>query len=156
MPLAWAHSELVKLAVAGTTGRPIEMLKLLTDRYHATIPASDAWFWRDAVPVRELPPGRTLVVEDRQPFTLHFGFDEWQGVSELASQPLGLGMFGVTVAAGLLSGHASVQFVRRYGDGHWEPSSRNNVQLNVVKAPALRLSPAESGRVTAAGNDQDC
>jgi glucoamylase len=156
MPLAWAHSELVKLAVARTTGRPVEMLKLVTDRYHVRIPASDAWFWRDAVPVRELPPGRTLVVEDRQPFTLHFGFDEWQGVSELASQPLGLGMFGVTVAAGLLSGHASVQFVRRYGDGHWEPSSRNNVQLNVVKAPALRLSPAERGRVTAAGNDQDC
>jgi hypothetical protein len=89
------------------------------------------------------------VVEDTQPFTLHFGFDEWQGVSELPSQPLGLGMFGVTLATGVLAGHASVQFVRRYADGHWEPSSRNDVTLNVPRAPALQLSVAGRARVIA-------
>jgi glucoamylase len=151
MPLAWAHSELIKLAVAATTGRPVEMLKLVTDRYHARIPASDLWFWRDAAAVPDLPPGRTLIIEDTQPFTLHFGFDGWRGVSELPSQPLGLGMFGVTLATGLLTGHSSLQFVRRYADGHWEQSSRNDVQLNVVRAPALRLSVAKQGRIVATG-----
>jgi glucoamylase len=149
MPLAWAHSELIKLAVAATTGRPIEMLTLVTNRYHAQIPTSDPWFWRDAAPVNELSPGRTLVIEDTQPFTLHFGFDEWQAVSELPSQPLGLGMFGVTLATGVLAGHANVQFVRRYADGHWEPASRNDVKLKVPRAPALQLSRAARARVTA-------
>jgi glucoamylase len=151
MPLAWAHSELIKLAVAAATGRPVEMLKTVTDRYHAVVPTSDQWFWRDAAPVRELPPGRTLVVEDMQPFTLHFGFDEWHNVAEIASQALGLGMFGVALATDLLAGHASLQFVRRYGDGHWEPSSRNDVRLGIRRAPALRLSTTARARVVSAG-----
>ena len=151
MPLAWAHSELIKLAITATTGQPVEMLKLVTDRYHATVPRSDRWFWRDAAPVQELPVGRTLVVEDTQPFTLHFGFDGWTGVTELGSQTLGLGMFGVTLAPMALAGHASLQFVRRYADGHWEASSGNNVKLGVTLAPALRLSAAARGRLIAAG-----
>src|SRR5207244_9528532 len=103
---------------------------------------SDPWFWRNAATVTELPPGRTLVVEDTQPFTLHFGFDEWQGVIELPSQPLGLGMFGVTLFSGMLSGHASLQFVRRFGDGHWEQSYRNDVRLNAQTEPALQVREA--------------
>jgi glucoamylase len=147
MPLAWAHSELIKLAVTATTGRPVEMLQRVVDRYHTTVPASDRWFWRDAAPVFELPPGRTLVVEETQPFTLHFGFDEWNSVTEVASQPLGLGMHGAVLDAGRLSGRRTLQFVRRYADGHWESRSRNDVSLNVPMVAALRLSPAERGRI---------
>lgn len=151
MPLAWAHSELIKLAITATTGRPVEMLRLVTDRYHAQVPHSEQWFWRDAAPVRELPVARTLVVEDTQPFTLHFGFDEWTRVTELTAQPLGLGMFGVRLSPDTLGGHASLQFVRRYADGHWEPAARNDVRLGVTTSPTLRLSPAERGRLASAG-----
>jgi glucoamylase len=151
MPLAWAHAELIKLALTSISGHPVEMLQRLVDRYHAQVPTSAQWFWRDAAPVSELPPGRTLVVEDTQPFTLHFGFDEWQTITELSSQPLGLGMFGVALPPATLGGHTSVQFVRRYIDGHWEPSTRNDVQLGVTAAPALRPSPRELGRIAARG-----
>ena len=51
MPLAWAHSELIKLAVAVTTKKPVELLTLVSDRYRAAVPASQSWFWRDATPV---------------------------------------------------------------------------------------------------------
>jgi hypothetical protein len=64
---------------------------------------------------------------------------------------LGLGMFGVSLGPAALAGHSSLQFVRRYADGHWEPSSRNDVLLDVTRAPALRLPLAESGRVAATG-----
>jgi len=151
MPLAWAHSELIKLAMTATTRRPVEMLKLVTDRYGARIPASDPWFWRDAAPVRQLPAGRTLVVEDTQPFTLHFGFDEWTGVSESEAQPLGLGMYGLTLGPAALAGHSSLQFVRRYTGGRWEAVSRNDVTLGGRPLRALHLGAAERGRVTAAG-----
>ncbi len=98
-----------------------------------------------------MPDGRSLVVEDTQPFTLHFGFDEWTGVTEREAQPLGLGMFGVTMLPGDLVGHASLQFVRRYANGQWEERKRNDVKLHVQAAPGLRLSASERGRVTAAG-----
>jgi glucoamylase len=151
MPLAWAHSELIKLAITITTGQPVEMLQRVLARYGRAAPSSERWFWRDAAPVIDLPPGRTLVIEDPRPFTLHFGFDEWIGVSERDAQPLGLGMFGVSLGAADFANHASLQFVRRYADGQWEPATRNDVALHVTRAPALRLSRAEVGRVAAAG-----
>jgi glucoamylase len=151
MPLAWAHSELIKLAVAASTRRPVEMLTKVTDRYRAQVPVSGQWFWRDTAPVLALPPGRALVVEDTQPFMLHFGFDGWQGVTEVSSSPLGLGMFGLSLAPAMLASHGSLQFVRRYSDGHWEASSRNDVQLGVARPPALRRTPTAIGRLVAAG-----
>ena len=65
MPLAWAHSELIKLAVAAAARKPVELLTLVTDRYHGTVPASQTWFWREPLPVGALPAGRTLVVACR-------------------------------------------------------------------------------------------
>ena len=150
MPLAWAHSELIKLAVAASTGRPVEMLTLVSDRYqHAAVPTSATWFWRDTTPVRALPAGRTLVVAGTGQFTLHYGFDEWNPatIAERAAQPLGLGLFGVTLTPADLAGHVSLQFVRRYPDGSWEPATRNDVALAAPALAAVHLSPAHLGAI---------
>src|SRR5664279_161030 len=40
MTLAWAHSELIKLAVTAATGRPVEMLRQVSDRYAAKVPTA--------------------------------------------------------------------------------------------------------------------
>ena len=40
MPLAWAHSKLIKLAVTAATGRPVEMLRQVSDRYAAKVPTA--------------------------------------------------------------------------------------------------------------------
>jgi glucoamylase len=153
MPLAWAHSELVKLAVAVASGQPVERLALVADRYHATVPASPSWFWRDASPVAALPAGRSLVVAGPGPFTLHYGFNDWNPVtiSERDAQPLGLGLFGVTLTPADLAGQASLQFVRRYPDGSWEPATRHDVTLGAPGPATLRLSGAHLSRLAAAG-----
>jgi glucoamylase len=153
MPLAWAHSELIKLAVAIVTNKPVELLTLVADRYHATVPAAQSWFWRDATPVRALPAGRTLVVADAGPFTLHYGFDDWDPatITERDAQGLGLGLSGVTLTPADLAGHSSLQFVRRYQDGRWEPSTRHDVTLGAPGPATLRLSPAHQARLAAGG-----
>lgn len=154
MPLAWAHSELIKLAVAADSGRPFEMPTTVTNRYpHAAVPASTTCFWRDTTPVHELPPGRTLVIAGTGPFTLHYGFDNWNptSIAERTAQPIGLGLFGVTLAPDDLAGHLSLQFVRRYPDGSWEPATRNDVALAAAPAAAVHLSPAHIGAITATG-----
>jgi glucoamylase len=151
MPLAWAHSELVKLAVAVATGKPVELLALVADRYHAAVPASPSWFWRDASPVLALPAGRSLVVAEARQFTLHYGFNDWNPVtiSERDAQPIGLGLFGVTLTPADLAGQASLQFVRRYPNGTWEPSTRHDVTLGTPGPAAVRLSGAHLGRLAA-------
>jgi glucoamylase len=153
MPLAWAHSELIKLAVAVATGKPVELLALVSDRYRAMVPASQAWFWRDASPVQALPAGRALVVADLSPFTLHYGFDDWDPatITERDAGGLGLGLFGVTLTPADLAGRASLQFVRRYADGRWEGATRHDVALGAPGPATLRLSAAHLGRLAAAG-----
>jgi glucoamylase len=153
MPLAWAHSELIKLAVAAATGRPVELLALVSDRYRGVVPASRTWFWRESSPVRALPAGRTLVVADLDPFTLHYGFDDWDPatITERDAQGLGLGLFGVTLSPADLAGRASLQFVRRYRDGRWEGATRHDVELGAPGPATLRLSGAHRGRLGAAG-----
>jgi glucoamylase len=154
MPLAWAHSELIKLAVAVAAGRPAEMLALVTDRYHAAVPASPRWFWRDASPVLALPAGRSLVVAGSGPFTLHYGFNDWNPVtiSERDAEPLGLGLFGVTLTPADLAGQASLQFVRRYPDGSWERATRHDVTLGTPGPATLRLSATHRSRLRASGH----
>jgi glucoamylase len=153
MPLAWAHSELIKLAVAVAAGKPVELLDLVASRYHATVPASPSWFWRDASPVLALPAGRSLVAADTRAFTLHYGFNDWNPatISEREAEPIGLGLFGVTLTPADLAGQASLQFVRRYQDTGWEASSRHDVTLGSPGPATLRLSGAHLGRLTAAG-----
>jgi glucoamylase len=152
MPLAWAHSELIKLAITADTHRPVEQLALVTDRYPgAAVPQSARWFWRDLTPVRDLPAGRTLVVADTGPFTLHYGFDNWTGVTEQQATDIGLGLFGSTLTPTDLADHHTLQFVRRYSDGRWERSSRNDVALNTAARDSVRLSATHFAALAASG-----
>lgn len=100
-------------------GRSSELLDAVERRYAATVPEAATWFWREQAPVSRLPAGRALVIEAREPFTLHAGTDGWQAVADDASQPLGLGMHGVRIEAARLAGHARLEFSRRF-DAGWE------------------------------------
>lgn len=118
MPLVWAHAEYLKLFLALQQGRPSEWLPVVAERYQS--PRSPAALhWRKDTPYLQIPPGKTLSVEDARPFTLHFSFDGWQGVEELPAAELGLGCFGVRLEPALLQGHRSLEFTRRFEEG-WE------------------------------------
>ena len=54
------------------------------------------------MPLTGLVAGRNLVLEDTQPFSLHYGFGDpanWTGVTDADSVPLPFGMYGVTLTA---------------------------------------------------------
>ncbi|WP_018465982.1 glycoside hydrolase family 15 protein [Calidithermus timidus] len=118
MPLVWAHAEYLKLFLALQQGRPSEQLRAVVARYRNPRPPA-ALHWRKDIPYRQIPIGQALWIEDVRPFTLHFGFDGWQGVAQLQAAELGLGCFGVRLEPALLQGHRSLEFTRRFGEG-WE------------------------------------
>ena len=120
-PLVWGHSELVKFAVACSTGVPVDELESVRQRYGAGVPTPRRVFWRKAAPLATLPSGRDLVIEADQPFVLHFGHDQWHDVTDRSSAPLGLDMHGVTLTADEMSGWRSLDFTRRWESG-WENS----------------------------------
>lgn len=123
MPLLWAHAEFLKLLVARERGVPIEMLHAVRIRYSngqpgAVRPAT-AYHWRIEVPSSELPRGRDLIIEDREPFTLHFGVDGWQHIADRAAAPLPFGLWGVRLTDAELAGARELNFTRCYPRG-WE------------------------------------
>ena len=116
MPLIWAHAEFLKLLVAREQNRPLELLDAVLSRYQGHAPTAATWYWRDEIPIAVLPPGRSLVIEDRCRFTLHFGFDGWKRTQDKHSQPIGLGMHGVRLELDTLAVAAQLQFTRFFPD----------------------------------------
>lgn len=119
MPLVWTHAEFLQLFVACSRGTPMDYLKGVSQRYHATQPKAATWHWRTEVPFAVLPAGRALVIECRAPFSLHFGFDGWAEPADREAEPLGLGMFGVRFDAAELATHQRLVLTRRFAEG-WE------------------------------------
>ncbi len=97
MPLVWAHAEYLKLLCAVGAGRPLEQLACVTARYGSERAAA-SWHWREEVPFEQIPAGRQLVIEDRQPFQLHLGWDSWEQPQDLSSEELFPGIHGVRLA----------------------------------------------------------
>ncbi len=139
-PLVWGHSELVKLALAGPTASPVERLTSVA-QYFSTARTPTISHWRTPIPVVELPVGRDLAIEDTQPFTLHFGHNGWQGVTDRDSTPGRLGLHNVTLTSAETSGWATIDFTRRYATG-WEGGSDHHTTIVPAAAPMLRQHSA--------------
>jgi glucoamylase len=116
----------------------LERLSSVEQRYAGKQPPqSTTWHWRSTSPIGELPAGCQLWVEDTQPFTLHFGFDNWQP-STIADQDaisLPFEMYGVALTEQQLAQHASLQFTRRFESGR---ENQNHAVLLNATRPATR------------------
>jgi glucoamylase len=140
MPLVWTHAEFLKLLLARETGRPAELLRVVQDRYARPRNAAE-WRWRNETPLRRLPPGRDLTFESPVPFTLHFGWDGWQGVEEREARCGTFGLWLLTFRAEDLHGHGTLNFTRRFETG-WEGADH---EIELERGPA--------GQVVADGPD---
>jgi glucoamylase len=146
MPLVWSHAEFLKLLIARSEGKPVELLAALEARYGSGTPAAKYTRWRNETPVESLQTGRTLLIEDRDAFTLHLGWDGWRDVEDVDARPLPFGLWGVALDAERYRGRGTLNFTRRYGE-RWEgqdhtvefietPRPRTLVHMGVHASPA--------------------
>lgn len=120
MPLLWSHAEFLKLLIARETGRPVELLGAVAERYASShAPPAHAWHWRNDVPVGRLEAGRTLRIQDLEPFLLHLGFDGWHDTQDRPAQEGAFGIWTVELSPEELQGRNELNFTRRYERG-WE------------------------------------
>jgi glucoamylase len=119
MPLLWAHAEFLKLLVARERKRPIELLQCVEQRYSGAPVRASSCHWRDEVPLQHLDAERALMIEAREPFTLHMGFDGWQRIEDRVARALPFGLWGVPLSAAELTRDGTLEFTRHYAWG-WE------------------------------------
>jgi glucoamylase len=119
MPLLWTHAEFLKLLVARDTGKPVELLQVVEERYGAKPPAAKTWHWRAEAAFARLARGRGLVVEHRAPFVLHYGFNGWQLLDDRIARLGPFGIWSVTLTPAELEPNTEVNFTRRF-EGRWE------------------------------------
>lgn len=150
MPLVWTHAEFLKLLIARHDKRPAELLEAVQERYGRRTPASKNTRWRNETPVLSLTIGRTLLIEDRRAFTLHFGWDGWQNVEELAAESLPFGLWGVVIDPDRYSKRSQLNFTRRFAD-QWE--GQDHV-VEFVAAPRTQTLVHEDTGATQASPEQ--
>lgn len=118
MPLLWTHAEYLKLLVSAETGRPVELIKAVEERYGAPRSAH-TWHWRVEAGFSRLATGRRLAIEHRAPFSLHYGFDGWREVADKTATRGPAGIWSVTFAPEELVSKVEINFTRRF-DHAWE------------------------------------
>ncbi len=120
MPLAWAHAEFIKLAASHALGRIFDRPEAVWRRYAGKRPAAATWVWSPGAPIAHLAAGSALLILLPRPATLHFGFDGWQDIRDLPSQPLGLELHGITLAADFPRGRRRLDFTWQWREGAWQ------------------------------------
>jgi glucoamylase len=141
MPLLWAHAEYLKLLVARESGKPVELLRAVDERYGAKPPVASAWHWRTEAPLAHLATGRSLVVEDRAPFALRYGFNGWKTEGERVAASGVFGLWSVTFSPGELEPNTQIDFTRRFETG-WEGTDYRVTLGHAQVVHALTHQPA--------------
>lgn len=110
MPLAWAHSEFLKLLAIRDCGHAAELLEPVEKRYGSAWKGAPRLHWREASPFHYLPAGRSLLIEAPEPFVLHSSYNDWDMSADRRSQPTEFGFHGVEFSAAQLGERRDLKF----------------------------------------------
>lgn len=130
-PLVWAHAEYLKL-LAAIENTAADQIEAVAAHYAAPPPTQTAHI-RDELLLRTSVT--TIIIEDRQPFRLHFGTDGWSHPTDMDSVPLGLGRHGVTLSREALGAAHTIEWTRfEIVSGEWEHVDHTIVLLTPIGA----------------------
>jgi glucoamylase len=91
MPLAWAHSEYVRLLRSLHDGHVFDMPMEVHERYVKQKTGSHLALWRFDHQVPSFCAGRRLRIEVQAPAIVHFTTDQWQSTRDIPTRETGLG-----------------------------------------------------------------
>ncbi len=116
MPLVWAHAEFLKLLCAKSSGRPVEMLDAVLERWNRNAPEAQTWFWRPTSPFDSAPQGRDLRFEADQRFALTYEIDDSDAVTTQAEPGL-FDLYGVSISGRATTRATMCRFTLSLCDG---------------------------------------
>lgn len=134
MPLAWAHSEFIKLATSHHLGHPSDRPEAVWQRYQGKRPQPGRAFWLPQAPISTIAAGMSLIIALPRPAILHWSGDDWQSTADTPTRPIGLGLHGVEIPSDRLDQTDGIVFTWRWQDNRaW---AGQNVAVRRLGAPA--------------------
>lgn len=127
MPLAWAHSEFVKLAVSVKKGYPVDRPEAVWLRYAGEKSRLERAHWTPRMPVSTIRKGRTLRLLNDRPVVVRWSTEETGEAIEALSTPGVLGLHVVELATEALAAGQAITF----SAAAW---GRNKYAIRIVDA----------------------
>ncbi|MGZ4090561.1 MAG: glycoside hydrolase family 15 protein, partial [Bacteroidia bacterium] len=138
MPLAWAHSEYIKLCRSLKAKKIFDMPQQVHQRYQVEKSASNIFIWNFSSRYKHIPKNKILRVQTLACATVKWTADNWETYSEVVTLDTGLGIFYADLATTGLSHDQEVSFTFHWHDsGTWE---NKNFSLTVEKNPDLKIA----------------
>ncbi len=149
MPLAWAHSEYIKLCRSIKAKRVFDMPTQVEQRYQIDKITSQVFIWSFTSKYKFIPKGKVLRIHTRANATVKWTSDNWATTHEHVTLDSGLGIFFTDLATSKLNYGKEILFTFFWHDsGNWEGKE---FQLSIEKNP----TPVESEQETVNLPDRD-
>jgi glucoamylase len=145
MPLAWTHSEYIRLLRSIRDGKVFDRPADTWDRYVKNRTGSDLALWRFDHLVNSFPAGRKLRIELSSPAIVRFSIDSWKSATILATQDTGMGTHIADLPSTQIREGEELEFTFQWpqAGNRWEGQ---NFQLTAAKSrqPAEEQAPRPS------------
>ena len=119
MPLAWAHSEFVKLLISRELGYPCDRPAAVWQRYGGRRPPITRAIWSQAAPITTIPAGVPLLVALADSANVIWSADGWGAISDVPTRDSGLGLHVAELATSKLAPGAKFEFTFHRASGEW-------------------------------------
>lgn len=120
MPLVWAHSEYVKLCLSLDAGRPVDAPAQTWARYQGKPAQPSFVVWRLRHPRHQVAVGQEIRFLLRQPATIRWSLNDWQGAQQLSTDDWELGYVASIATAGMAVGDALLFTFHWHDPDRWD------------------------------------
>jgi glucoamylase len=121
MPLAWAHSEYIKLCRSLKAKKIFDMPQQVEQRYLIDKKESDILIWNFKSAYKYIPKGRKLRIHTMSQALIKWSIDNWVNTNEVTTLDTGLGVFYADIDTKGLDHEQDVTFTFYWQDSdNWE------------------------------------
>ncbi len=121
MPLAWAHSEYIKLSRSIKAKKVFDMPAQVEQRYQIEKKTSNTFIWNFSSKYKYIPKGSVLRIHTLACATVKWSADNWETSNEIETLDSGLGVFFADLKTNQLDFEKNIKFTFYWHDaGTWE------------------------------------
>jgi glucoamylase len=109
-PLVWAHAEFIKLVASLAMRRSFDRPEATWQRYLGRRPDPKHAIWTPRFEIAEIRSGQALCLCLPAAARVHYGFDGWQGITDIDTSDSGLTQHVVALPTGTLARGSRIDF----------------------------------------------